>query len=829
MDGIVLFMPFNENVDDYTGNYIINTTQTSFVSGIKNQKQLNISSVQQAYIEKPDFITLNEFSLFFYTDFKNNGNIISFYSDENKFFRLFYEDSFKIEIKKAESTEIINTSISKSNTGFIPISLVFKQFKDYDGALCINVQGKKSFYTLDSTSRFTSSNCVFRFGQHGTPISDFGRNDISIQNFIVFSKQLGENEQQQLITQDYKKTEDITYALNGQQTLRLINIPQLQNLSFVEVFDKDEKNIQLEDRKIYKVIQKPYIPGDNPQNQYYIKNLLYPFWDKDNPIANNGQQWLFWNGNSGPLTSNEYTLSQIDETNDSKINGKGVLFKQNITGRHYEQTKQITGLLQTGKLYAFLSRQRLVAGQSYVEAHISERQWEGYWEYIPPIRTNTEYETHISIKPIGTEPIKYMSIQLNSNGSLNSVHTENLQLYLLNEQLPNQIYNFLGGVANTWCDLNSQNIFTSINGLQKSGIEWIKDLHPFVNSNSDTPVYLDAINGVQQSEAFTEELLVVQRENTYEKDKGIKPYQLNEEDYTKTHSTKDVYIQSQYKNNGQQKYIEFQRSDIFRFENQQYFVSFKTDLQSCDAKQITVYQYKDPQCTQLISTDECYIGTIDYHNYYRHYGKVIKKEEQNFFIIQINFYVEKQTTAKIYDLAIEKNTVSTYSDSLYKLENFIHPVKEDYIVSFILDNHIQLQNYPENKLIHIFTQNFNSKTISYFFKNDNKIYIKNGETTDVFNCQLEKNRYQILFYFKDGKQGIRIYNITSYFPTQSMNILFQKEYAETNLKSFMLSKPNSEYIQIQQKYYNLKILSGSTIIQQEKQLLKDVFLLSKTQ
>jgi len=38
MDGIVLFMPFNENVDDYTGNYIINTTQTSFVSGIKNQK-----------------------------------------------------------------------------------------------------------------------------------------------------------------------------------------------------------------------------------------------------------------------------------------------------------------------------------------------------------------------------------------------------------------------------------------------------------------------------------------------------------------------------------------------------------------------------------------------------------------------------------------------------------------------------------------------------------------------------------------------------------------------------------------------------------------------
>jgi len=77
--------------------------------------------------------------LFFYTDFKNNGNIISFYSDENKFFRLFYEDSFKIEIKKAESTEIINTSISKSNTGFIPISLVFKQFKDYDGALCINV------------------------------------------------------------------------------------------------------------------------------------------------------------------------------------------------------------------------------------------------------------------------------------------------------------------------------------------------------------------------------------------------------------------------------------------------------------------------------------------------------------------------------------------------------------------------------------------------------------------------------------------------------------------------------------------------------------------
>ena len=43
---------------------------------------------------------------------------------------------------------------------------------------------------------------------------------------------------------------------------------------------------------------------------------------------------------------------------------------------------------------------------------------------------------------------------------------------------------------------------------------------------------------------------------------------------------------------------------------------------------------------------------------------------------------------KCYDLAIEKNTVSTYSDSLYKLENFIHPVKEDYIVSFILDNHI---------------------------------------------------------------------------------------------------------------------------------------------
>lgn len=247
MDNIIAFMPFNEDTNDYTGTYTINTSQTNFVDGIKSQKQLNVQSIQQAYIENPDFITLNEFSIFCYINFKKDGNIISFYNETNKYFRLFYENSFKISIKDNDTFKLLDTLIEKPINGYMPIIIIFKQFKDYDGALCLNVQGKKFFYKLSEKSRFTSSNCDFRFGQYGTPIEETGRNDISVQNFIVFSKQLGDDEQEQLINKDYKKSQDTTYTLNGQKVLKLTNIEQPQNLSFVEIFDKDEKNIQIKD------------------------------------------------------------------------------------------------------------------------------------------------------------------------------------------------------------------------------------------------------------------------------------------------------------------------------------------------------------------------------------------------------------------------------------------------------------------------------------------------------------------------------------------------------------------------------------------------------